>query len=781
MKKMLDRLLSHAVMPDAWRNLQIGTFAFTFAVIAVTWILTFHRLGHERQLAVDNALSSQTTLNIIVSENLRQILNRSELYRIVAANWFIQGESRAEARMLGMLAGDQVFSRVALFDLNGRAVFASSPSTRDAILKPMVGGMLTTASSGGEPNMLIGTISDSPGDAWQVPLMFPVAANGKITGALLLVLDLGYVLRLYQNIDIGETGIIHVLGKTGEGIVRAYRGGLELASSSAADPVVQKTVASEENWQGELNNGHSSYLASFQHLQPYPFSILVTQEMDDVLLNHDSMKQKYLFTLVFLTLVVLGSSFWITAMIRRQKESFNLLATSEEEKIALISQLEDEKRRALDMASQDHLTGLSNRRMFMELASSHLSRNKRSRQYSALLFIDLDRFKLINDTLGHHIGDLLLQTVASRLRALLRESDIVSRFGGDEFVLMLTGLEKEEDIVGLAQKVVESIAMPCHNLAGHNLQVLPSIGIAMFPRDGQDLDTLIHNADLAMYQSKQSKTGSYTFFDPSLNTGNVIHFELEQRFSSAIQNDEFVLHFQPKVELEGYRIAGLEALVRWQHPEKGLVFPGDFIPLAENTGHIIELGKWVINAACRQIAAWKLQNIPTVRVAVNVSAQQLRDGTLIDHLNRCLDEHGLDHEALEIEITESSLMENFDAAGNILKRIMETGVQIALDDFGNGFSSLGYIKSLPIDTIKIDRAFITDIRNSPNDAIIVTSTITLAHNLGKRVVAEGVETREQLVHLKTAGCDEVQGYYFSRPLPADKIQKLLLETTLTPK
>ena len=288
------------------------------------------------------------------------------------------------------------------------------------------------------------------------------------------------------------------------------------------------------------------------------------------------------------------------------------------------------------------------------------------------------------------------------------------------------------------------------------------------------------NADLAMYQSKRSKNRSYTFFDASLNTENILDFSLEQHFSAAIKNGEFVLHFQPKIDLSSYRIVGLEALIRWQHPEHDLIFPGTFIPLAENAGHIVELGDWVVEASCRQISAWKAAGIPIVPVAINVSGQQLNSDALSKHLAECLNRHGLEAKCLQIEVTESSLVSNLETARTILEQLAGSGIHIALDDFGTGFSSLGYIKDLPIHTIKIDRSFITNIRNNHDDAVIVASTIALAHNLGMRVVAEGVETSEQLVYLKTSGCDEVQGYLFSRPLPDDQIRPLLIQEKLCP-
>lgn len=596
----------------------------------------------------------------------------------------------------------------------------------------------------------------------------------------MIVVDLGYALNLYLDIDIGASGIIHLLNNNGKDLVRVKRGGLEILSDKWNNFGINQYLQ-RDSWEGQLLIDGSQRIVSLKNVSPYPFSILVSRDIKEVLSDHDSLATKYYVILSIFTSILIGAAFWLIKLIQTQKISFGLLEASELEKSNLIAKLEMERSMAIDIASKDYLTGLYNRRIFMDLGSSHLSRSKRSRKFSAVIFIDLDRFKSINDSLGHYIGDLLLKTIGTRLNQLLRASDIVSRFGGDEFVVMLTELEKEQDIVEITEKIVMAVSAPCLDLDGHNLQILPSIGVAISPRDGQDLSMLIKHADLAMYQSKQSKTGSYTFFDPSLNSSNIMQFELEQRFNMAIANNEFVLHFQPKVEIGDFEIVGLEALIRWNHPHHGLIFPNDFIPLAENTGHIVELGRWVINAVCRQISLWKQRNIPIVPIAVNISAQQLRDEGLVNYINSRINRYELRSQDIEIEITESSLIENFDLVKAKLKRIKTSGIKIALDDFGNGFSSLSYIKTLPIDVIKIDKAFISDIKNNHDDAIIVNSTITLAHNLGKKIIAEGVETIEQLVHLKTAGCDQVQGYYFSRPLDAKHIEKLLIEKTLEPQ
>ncbi|BAL27340.1 bifunctional diguanylate cyclase/phosphodiesterase [Azoarcus sp. KH32C] len=488
----------------------------------------------------------------------------------------------------------------------------------------------------------------------------------------------------------------------------------------------------------------------------------------------------FVTTMVILTVMIALAASAVVRGIARQKRIVAALKATDHENRALIARLEDEKRRAFVMAAHDHLTGLPNRRMFGELVGTHLCRAKRSRKHYALLYLDLDRFKAINDTLGHHVGDLLLQSVAGRLRSTLRESDIVARLGGDEFAVLLTGLESVSDVEIVAAKLIEQIGVPMTNLAEHDIHVTPSIGIALFPRDGQDVDSLCRHADAAMYESKRTGRGQYTYYDPGLNVDRDRLFSLELRLPKAIADNELVLHFQPKVRLSDYRIVGFEALVRWQHPEFGLIYPGDFIPLAERSGLIVELGNWVAEACCHQLATWKEKGLDTVPIAFNVSARQLQDEELPQRIESILAKYDVSAKDLEVEITETTLVDSIEIARQVLDRLEKLGFGIALDDFGSGFSSLGYIRTFPIHRLKIDREFINDIRNSPDDGVIVASIIALAHNLNMQVLAEGVETIDQLIHLKTAGCDEVQGYFFSRPVPASQARELLVRSILAP-
>jgi diguanylate cyclase (GGDEF)-like protein len=491
-------------------------------------------------------------------------------------------------------------------------------------------------------------------------------------------------------------------------------------------------------------------------------------------------RSRSLTVLFLFTAFILLVTFWISRALTAREKLFDALRNADRENRKLILELEDQTRHAFDLASQDALTGLPNRRLFLEMGHSHLSRARRSRKLFGLMYVDLDRFKSINDTLGHHVGDMLLQTVATRLQSALRESDVIARMGGDEFTVILNEVDSVADIVLVATKIIELISRPCTNLDGHDVQVSPSIGIAIFPQDGHNVEILCQHADAAMYQSKRAGRGRYTFYDPALNPVRDHQFNLEQRLPAAIADDELVLHFQPKVRLSDFRIMGLEALVRWQHPEHGLIYPGEFVPMAELSGMDVALGDWVAHNACLQLARWKTQGLNLVPVAINVSARQLRDLEFPQRVAALLATFGVEPRLLEVEITESSLVDSIDIATKVLSELKRIGVHIALDDFGNGYSSLSYIRTLPIHVIKIDRSFIKDIRNSPQDATIVETIVTMAHKLQMQVVAEGVELQDQLLHLKSIHCDQVQGYFLSRPVDAAAAGQLVAQFILTP-
>lgn len=424
------------------------------------------------------------------------------------------------------------------------------------------------------------------------------------------------------------------------------------------------------------------------------------------------------------------------------------------------------------LAHHDALTGLPNRMLLHDRIGQAIAQVQRSRRVAALLFIDLDRFKTVNDSLGHHVGDGLLRAVAERLVACMRSTDTVARIGGDEFVVVLTDLNQAEDAGPVAQKVLAALSQPLR-IDGHELHVTPSIGICACPHDGEDVETLMRNADAAMYHAKGKGRNNYQFFSGEMTATAHQRLLLENDLRHALEHGEFILYYQPQLDLETGDIVGFEALIRWPHPQHGMIPPSQFIPVAEETGLITPIGEWVLRQACAQARAWQTAVHPRLEVSVNCSAQQFRQEGLVDTVARILHEVGLPAAGLELEITESVIIEHAEQVIMRFEALNRLGVQLSIDDFGTGYSSLSYLKRFPIDKLKIDQSFVRDINSDPDDAAIVSAIVAMAHSLGLQVVAEGVETPEQLAFLKSLGCNRAQGYYFSKPLPAEEFAQLL--------
>jgi diguanylate cyclase (GGDEF)-like protein len=427
------------------------------------------------------------------------------------------------------------------------------------------------------------------------------------------------------------------------------------------------------------------------------------------------------------------------------------------------------------LANFDSLTGLPNRALFRDRLAQAMVRTQRSGQPLALMFLDLDRFKIINDSLGHEAGDRLLQHVAQTLTKCLRTVDSVarlvdvdpytlSRLGGDEFTVIAEGLEGVEDAMLIARRLLDALQTPIQ-LSGQEILVSASIGISMYPSDDVDLDTLVRHTDMAMYRSKAMGRGTYSFFSDELNAELEARLSLEGALRHAIERNEFLLHFQPKVCSRTGTVTGVEALLRWQRPDEGLVPPNRFVSVLEDTGMILPVGAWVIRAACKQLREWDLMGLPRLRMAVNLSARQLRQPYLASMVEDSLRENYIEADRLEIELTESLLMEDNETNRSMLASFSSMGVRLAIDDFGTGHSSLSYLKRFKIDTLKIDRSFVKSLPDSSEDLAISTAVIAMARSMHMSVVAEGVETEAQAQVLRELGCDEIQGYLLSRPLP----------------
>lgn len=432
-----------------------------------------------------------------------------------------------------------------------------------------------------------------------------------------------------------------------------------------------------------------------------------------------------------------------------------------------------------ERATHDHLTGLPNRLLFADRLTQALNTARRNKHMMAVMFLDLDRFKLINDSLGHNVGDLLLQKVAGRLGSCLRDIDTLARMGGDEFTIILSDVKSEQDATIIAQRVLDSLVESIV-VDGHELFISTSIGVCVFPLHGEDVETLVRNADTAMYRAKDQGRNRFQVYSTIVHATSSTRTKLEAELGGAITNNELVLYFQPYVDIRNRRTVGMEALVRWQHPELGLLPPDQFIPLAEQTGLIVPLTEWTVRAACEQNRAWQAANHPEISVAVNISSRHFHQGDIVSVVQKALEDFSLTPCDLCLELPESALLLNPDLSIAILEKLKAIGVKLAIDDFGTGHSSLGYLKRFPVDMVKIDRSFVRDIITDPDDAAMAGAIVAIAHSLKLNVVAEGVETSEQLEFLDSLGCNAIQGYLIGRPTKAESFDKTLQESHSEP-
>lgn len=469
-----------------------------------------------------------------------------------------------------------------------------------------------------------------------------------------------------------------------------------------------------------------------------------------------------------------GELYWELASISSIKDSegriTHFLAVKED-----ISKRKWAEETVVHMAYYDSLTDLPNRFLIQDRLNQLLTQARRKKKLVAIFMLGLDRFKSVNDTLGHALGDQILQAVGKRLAGSIRETDTIGRLGGDEFLILVPEIPSVEEAGKIAHEMLTSLRPPIH-VNGHEVNLTASIGISVFPHDGDDVESLFKDADTALARAKHQGRNNYQLYTPAMHVEIFGRMVLENSMRKALSREEFVVHYQPIVELKSRRLVGTEALVRWQHPEIGLISPMEFIPIAEENGLIVPIGEWVLRAACEKVRYWHESGLPPLSLSVNLSARQFQDANLLEMIEWVLRKTSLESRHLEIEITEGIAMENVDFTLTTLRRLKEMGVRIAIDDFGVGYSSLSYLKEFPIDSLKVDQSFVRDLTSDPADAAIVSAVIVLAHSLKMRVIAEGVETQEQLDYLKRQGCDMAQGYLFSKPLPPDQLEALILQS-----
>ncbi|MGF6395149.1 putative bifunctional diguanylate cyclase/phosphodiesterase [Pseudomonas plecoglossicida] len=740
------------------------------ATLTFLWGLHFSQKAAARQDALSAKAAEHLNLASLVAESLRQLVDRAQAVGRVTQD-DMKGLRQDNLSLARLLAEDPVFKRMSLYDRQGRLLSSSHNDEATELPADWLQQLRLHVAHYGFKPFLPRIVPDSDPAAmpnWRLPFLLPLTdlPGREIDHILVVQLDIGYLAVLFQHIDLGSSGLMRLLQDDGEERLRIDSSGVVVAGDSFEPDLQSLGQAS-----GQLTQyaAGSPYQSLYRRIADRGFSVVVSQRFDEILVRSALAYTRQFWLNLSMTLMILASLAWTLRLLRKRQEAFSALEHAQQVNQQLIGRLEDEHRRSSHAAATDHLSGLHNRRQFVEVAGHALTRQRGKRQLMAILFIDMDRFKSINDSLGHKVGDLLLQAVAGRIQRLLEPGDEASRFGGDEFVVLLAGERSEEQINAWVRDLVQKLSAT-YALDGQEVNTSPSVGVSICPRDGQEIDSLIRFADAAMYSAKQAGRAQYRFFDPSLNLSDIQAFTLEQAFGSALAARQFVLHYQPQIRLDTQRVLGYEALVRWDHPEFGLLYPDRFIDLAERSGFIVELGWEVLRLACEELARWHAQG-RECRLAVNVSALQLRQGDFSTRLLAKLQRHGIAAQRLELEITETTILDPEGTAMEHLQRLRAAGLGISLDDFGRGYAGFAHLQSLPLSKLKIDRSLIAPLSNSHDDSPIVSSTIILAKRLGLEVVAEGVETREQVVCLKLAGCDIAQGYHFSRPLSPAQLRE----------
>ncbi|MAK56454.1 MAG: GGDEF-domain containing protein [Pusillimonas sp.] len=747
------------------------------SLLSFLWISHFRQYEVAHKETLQARATEHQNLAIIITEHLRQISDRAQALgqSAVGNPWQPVLLRRNLSRIL---AQDPIFNKLTLYDAQGQFWLSShEPSRTDlpptwmAQVHKQLRNFGNTVFLPTQPHANNDAKGANPvTQAWQLPLLLPLVSRSSETlaGILYIEMDVGYLTRLYQDINLGQSGIIQLLDRNNEERLRANHSGV-LASGPDIVPV---SLPQGDALTGQFQS--RSALGNYQSLlsrkPELGWTVVVSQQYEDILAPINAREQQQKWIYVLLTGVVVGVLAWLLKMISDQQKTISALNHAQEENQALIERLETAHRRSSLAASTDHLSGLFNRRQLMDIGARVITEQRACRKLLAVLFIDLDRFKSINDTLGHKTGDLLLQAVAGRIKRLLEPGDYAARFGGDEFVILLAGDRTEHSITHWVRTLVARLS-DTYALDGTELNTSPSVGVAICPRDAQNIDELIRCADNAMYSAKQSGRGQYRFYDPSLNTSSLEAFQIEQSLIEGLKRHEFVLHYQPMINLDTMKITAFEGLVRWQHPDHGMIYPDRFIAIAERSGLIVEMGEEVLRLACEQLKEWR-KNGHDRHVSINVSALQLASDNFSNMVLDTLEHFQIPANSIELEITETAILNRPEKAIHHLERLRRHGIGISLDDFGHGYAGFAHLYNLPITKLKIDRKLIAPLSNRHDDSPIVSSTIALAKKMNLHVVAEGVETLEQVVYLKLAGCDFAQGYHFSRPIEPNAIPAL---------
>ena len=749
----LRRSLGRAIEP------QILFPLLAVLLLVVIWVTTYGVIKVKISDAEHAAAASSRELLGTYEAQVVRALREIDLTLNLVKFWPERLTGRrtlADLKDKGLLPPELIFV-VSIADAAGVIV----ESTR-AIEKQQLASLETMRRQRASDALLIGHLPRGPTADAKLEFSRRLdAANGAFDGVVIVAVDANYFVSGYEPAKLGEHGVLGLIGT--DGIFRVRRSGEAVFSgdvidypSTVAGDEDQPAIVSTSGWDGVQR------WTSARELYGFPLAVLIGLSVDEQMASAHAQARIYLWWAALGTVAVvvlaglLGRMSWQLAQ-GQLRESETKLAHAQ---------------RVEYLAYHDGLTGLPNRSLFSKLLSQSISEAHRYNRQLAVAFLDLDRFKQINDTLGHEAGDQLLQEVAVRLKDCVRDSDTVARLGGDEFVVLLPELGDAAYAAAVAQKILLLVAKS-FTLIGQEFRVTASIGISTYPQDGLDEQTLTKNADIAMYQAKAEGKNNFQFYSEKLNANSLERLTLESSLRHALERNEFRIDYQAKRDIASGKISGMEALLRWEHPDLGTIMPLQFIPVAEETGLIIPIGKWVLRTVCAQNVTWQGQGLPRLSVAVNLTERQFLDEQLLQDLTSILKATGMDPHLLELELTESLLTHEVEDMLRILTGLKALGVRIAVDDFGTGYTSLATLQRFPLDTIKIDRSFIRDIVGSSEDTGLTDAIIAMGKSLSLTVVAQGVETREQADFLRIHACDEIQGFYFNKPLPPNDFAELL--------
>jgi diguanylate cyclase (GGDEF)-like protein len=736
--------------------------AFAVLVLGVIWGTTLNLISVERAAAERAAAaSSRELLETYEAQVVRALREIDQTLKLVKYAYEIEGERVALSELKGrsLLPPDIVFV-VSIADPKGDVVTSTRPPEMQNVADQDY--FQTQRHS---DTFSVGRPRKSPlSGEWKLQFSRRLNAAGRpFAGVVIVSVDAAYFVSGYEQSKLGEHGVLGILGT--DGVFRVRRSGDAVFAGDTVDYAAAVPDAGKASTESTVSvnswDGVRRYTSARQ-LYDFPLAVIVGLSADEQLVATRWNTRIYMLwaaagsVLVILFVATLARMNWQLAQ-RRQ--------------LAVEAQVAHAKRVEY-LAYHDGLTSLPNRSLFSKLLGQGISQAHRYNKQLAILFLDLDGFKQINDTLGHDAGDQLLQEVATRLKACLRDSDTVARLGGDEFVVLLPERDEEKYMPTVARKILSAIARP-FVLRNQNFSVTASIGISICPHDGLDEQTLMKNADIAMYQAKEEGKNTFQFYSQKLNASSLERVNLESSLPRALERHEYHLHYQARKDVRSGRIKGMEALLRWEHPELGTVAPMHFIPIADDTGLIVPIGKWVLNSACAQNVAWQKRGLPRLSMAVNLTARQFSDDGLQPDIASILESTGMSAHLLVIEITEGTLMRDVERSTQVLNGLKELGVRVAIDDYGAGYSLHSTLGQFPLDIIKIDRSLIRDVAKYAPGEGPAAAIIALGRTLNLTVVAKGVETKEQADFLRAHACDEVQGFYFHKPVPADQFAELL--------